>query len=136
MNVRPACLGYVGTLYIYVSYPLPIILALSSIHPSTDRIGMCLHRKKRFTSFPSSAGMSITKLPLSRNNSVKTSLFPPRESLVLTSRLGTGNSRAFFLRSLFKGLQCKTVHVLVCLSNMPIGKGPKNMPSIRVPLTR
>ncbi len=31
-----------------------------------------------------------------RNNSVLTSLFPPRESLVLTSRLGTGNSRTFF----------------------------------------
>jgi hypothetical protein len=27
-----------------------------------------------------------------------TSLFPPRESLVVTSRLGTGNSRTFFLR--------------------------------------
>ncbi len=25
-----------------------------------------------------------------------TSLFPPRESLVVTSRLGTGNSRSFF----------------------------------------
>jgi hypothetical protein len=57
-----------------------------------------LHRKKRFTSFPSPAGMSLTKLPLSRNNSVMTSLFPPRESLVVTSRLGTGNSRTFFLR--------------------------------------
>jgi hypothetical protein len=40
-----------------------------------------LHRKKRFTSFPSPAGMSQTKLPLGRNNSVMTSLFPPRESL-------------------------------------------------------
>jgi hypothetical protein len=49
-----------------------------------------IHRKKRFTSFPSPAGMSLTKLPLGRNNSVMTSLFPPRESLVVTSRLGTG----------------------------------------------
>ncbi len=57
-----------------------------------------MHRKKRFTSFPSPAGMSLTKLPLGRNNSVMTSLFPPRESLVGTSRLGTGNSRTFFLR--------------------------------------
>ncbi len=40
--------------------------------------------------------MSLTKLPLGRNNSVMTSLFPPRESLVLTSRLGTGNLRTFF----------------------------------------
>jgi hypothetical protein len=41
-------------------------------------------------------GLSLTKLPLARNNSVMTSLFPPRESLVVTSRLGTGNSRTFF----------------------------------------
>jgi hypothetical protein len=60
------------------------------------------HRKKRFTSFPSPAGMSLTKFPLGRNNSVMTSLFPPRESLIVTSRLGTGNSRIFFLRC--KGL--------------------------------
>jgi hypothetical protein len=55
-----------------------------------------IHRKKRFTSFPSPAGMSLTTLPLGRNISVMTSLFPPRESLVVTSRLGTGNSRSFF----------------------------------------
>ncbi len=30
-----------------------------------------------------------------------TALFPPRESLVLTSRLGTGNSRTFFYDVLF-----------------------------------
>jgi hypothetical protein len=47
--------------------------------------------KKRFTSFPSPAEMSLTKLSLGRNNSVMTSLFPPRESLVVT-----GNSRTFF----------------------------------------
>jgi hypothetical protein len=40
--------------------------------------------------------MSLTKLPLGRNNSVMTSLFPPRESLVVTSWLETGNSRTFF----------------------------------------
>jgi hypothetical protein len=55
-----------------------------------------VHRKKRFTSFPPPAGMSLTKLPQGRNNSVMTSLFPPMESLVVTSRLGTGNSRSFF----------------------------------------
>jgi hypothetical protein len=61
--------------------------------------------KKRFTSFPSPAGMSLTKLPLGKNNSVITSLFPPRESLVVTSRLGTGNSRTFFygVKSLWEG---------------------------------
>ncbi len=42
-----------------------------------------MHRKKRFRSFPSPAGMSLTKLPLGRNNSVMTSLFPPWESLVV-----------------------------------------------------
>ncbi len=57
---------------------------------------MGVHRKKRFTSFPSPAGMSLTKLPLGRKNSVMTSLFPPRKSLVVTSRLGTGNFRTFF----------------------------------------
>ncbi len=61
-----------------------------------EEIGIPIHRKKRFTSFPSPAGMSLTKLPLGRNNSVMTSLFPPRESLVVTSRLGTGNLRTFF----------------------------------------
>jgi hypothetical protein len=67
-------------------------------NPNQDHCRLCLHRKKRFRSFPSPAGMSLTKLPLGRNNSVMTSLFPPRESLVVTSRLGTGNSRTFFLR--------------------------------------
>jgi hypothetical protein len=62
------------------------------------RIPKSPHRKKRFTSFPSPAGMSLTKLRLGGKNSVMTSLFPPRESLVVTSRLGTGNSRTFFLR--------------------------------------
>ncbi len=57
---------------------------------------LTLHRKKRFTSFPSPAGMSLTKLPLGRNNSVMTTLFPPWFSLVVTSRLGTGNSWTFF----------------------------------------
>ncbi len=65
---------------------------------STDGSRGRVHRKKRFTSFPSPAGMSLTKLPLDRTNSVMTSLFPPRESLVVTSRLGTGNSQTFFLR--------------------------------------
>ncbi len=54
------------------------------------------HRKKRFTSFPSPAGMSQTKLPLGRNNSVMTSLFPPRESLVVTSRWGRETREPFF----------------------------------------
>ncbi len=74
--------------------PTPPLLAVKYTESQSNQI----HRKKRFTSFPSPAGMSLTKLPLGRNNSVMTSLFPPRESLVVTSRLGTGNSRTFFLR--------------------------------------
>ncbi len=66
-----------------------------------------LHRKKRFTNFPSPAGMSLTKLPLGRNYSVLTSLFPQRESLVVTSRLGTGKSR-----TLFYGLYSNHLYVL------------------------
>jgi hypothetical protein len=58
---------------------------------ASDTLLYALHRKKRFTSFPSPAGMSLAKLPLGRNNSVMTSLFPARESLVVTSRLGMGN---------------------------------------------
>ncbi len=61
------------------------------------QVSSTIHRKKRFTSFPSPAGMSLTKLPLGRNNSLMTSLFPPRESLVVTSWLRTGTSRIFFL---------------------------------------
>jgi hypothetical protein len=57
----------------------------------------CLHRKKRFTSFPSPAGMSLTELPQGRNNSVMTSLFPPRKSLVVTSQLGTETREPFFM---------------------------------------
>ncbi len=55
--------------------------------------------------------MSLTKLPLGRNNSVMTSLFPPRESLVVTSWLGTGNSRTFFLRCSL----CSHAHPWSCL---------------------
>jgi hypothetical protein len=38
--------------------------------------------KKRFAIFPSPAGLSLTKLSVAGNNLYKTSLFPPRESLV------------------------------------------------------
>jgi hypothetical protein len=75
-----------------------------------------LHCKKRFTSFPSPAETSLTTLPLGRNNSVMTLLFAPRESLVVTSRLGTRNSRTFFLR-------CKEEHDHGCLDIDPLLKG-------------
>jgi hypothetical protein len=75
------------------------------------RIHITIHRKKRFTSFPSPAGMSLTKLPLGRNNSVMTSLFPPRESWVVTSRLGTGNLRTFFLRCRYQ-----FVNIFICIN--------------------
>jgi hypothetical protein len=73
------------------------VAGLQSLKLESSNFCFCwLHRKKRFTSFPSPAGMSLTKLPLGSNNSVMASLFPPRESLVVTFRLGTGNSRTFF----------------------------------------
>ncbi len=50
--------------------------------------------KKRFTSFPSPAGMSLTKLPLGWNNPVMTSLFPPRESLIVTSNVNNTKTEA------------------------------------------
>ena len=66
--------------------------------------------------------MSLTKLPLGRYNSVMASLFPPRESLVVTSWLGTGNSGTFFLRCIVKR---KLMYVLVpcLLGNMILVKG-------------
>jgi hypothetical protein len=85
-----------------------------------------LHRKKGFTSFPSPARMSLTKLPLGRNNSVMTSFFPPRESLVVTSRLGTGNSRTFFLRCRNNphsrsDLQMCYFLIRICFQTHPVG---------------
>ena len=79
------------------SSPAPVGSDGQPVEPTVGSDGQP-HHKKRFTSFTSPAGMSLTKLPLGRNNSVMTSLFPPRESLVVTSLLGTGNSRFFFLR--------------------------------------
>jgi hypothetical protein len=77
------------------------------------------HCKKRFTSFPSPAGMSQTKLRLGRNNSVMTSLFPPRESLVVTSRLGTGNSRTFFYGVWSIGQSCKQRRSVISRGTIP-----------------
>ncbi len=79
--------------------------------------GVRVHRKKRFTSFPSPAGMSLTKLPLGRTNSVMTSLFPSRESLVVTSRLGTGNSRIFFFYGVGVLLSCDSEDTGVLCAN-------------------
>ncbi len=95
--------------------------------PDLVRQKQVMHRKKRFTSFPSPAGMSLNKLPLGRNNSVMTSLFPPRDSLVVASRLGKGNSRTFFLRCWDNRYQklgsdapmCMTGNVLVRLRPLP-----------------
>ncbi len=63
------------------------VVALMGVHTlgeaSTSNSGfsvsdITLHHKKRFMSFPSPAVMSPTKLPLGRNDSVMTSLIPPR----------------------------------------------------------
>ncbi len=76
----------------------PLFWALSGPNPyfSVDISRGHYTVKKWFTSFPSPAGMSLTINSPGQENSVMTSLFPPRESLVVTSRLGTGNSRTFF----------------------------------------
>jgi hypothetical protein len=95
----------IATAYI-VCYPEPLLGCPSECGCYTWINTGSAHRKKRFTSFPSPAGMSLTKLPMGRNNPVMTSLFPPRESLVVTSRLETGNSRTFFLRC---KLECRLV---------------------------
>jgi hypothetical protein len=57
--------------------------------------------------------MSLTKLPLGGNNLFMTSLFPPRESLVVTSGLGTGNSRTFFYGV---GIKAPSFPFSLCLS--------------------
>ncbi len=80
--------------------PLPLaylILAKCQKLPPPQPPLQPIHRKKRFTRVPSPAGISLTKLPLGRNNLVMTSLFPPRESLVVTSRLGDGKLANLFL---------------------------------------
>jgi hypothetical protein len=60
-----------------------------------------IHRKKSFTIFPSSAGMSVTKLSLGGKYDVIYKLFPPSDSLVIDrSRLGTGISK-LFLRCIY-----------------------------------
>ncbi len=106
-----------GTWIIWGFYFYTWFLTLTSdggsLHSQTELVP---RRKKRFTSFPSPAGMSLTKLPLGRNNSIMTSWFPPRESLVVTSRLGTGNSWTFFLR-------CIIFYTLKSTVSLPRGTG-------------
>ncbi len=48
------------------------LLTIILVHLQTLKLYIV---KKGFTSFPSPAGMSLTKLPLGRNNSVMTSLY-------------------------------------------------------------
>ncbi len=99
MLVAGKCMFFLRTLFQHCFICRPLDSIVTGMLEKKQRLRHCLsHRKKRFTSFPSTAGMSLTKLPLGRKYSVMTSLFPPRESLVVTSRLGTGNLRTFFLR--------------------------------------
>ena len=66
-----------------------------------------VHCKKRLASFPSPAGMSLTKLSLAGNNDVIYKLFLPRESLVSDVPAEDGNiANLFFYRvvtSLIRG---------------------------------
>jgi hypothetical protein len=52
--------------------------------------------KKRFAIFPSPAGLSLTKISVAGNNLYKTSLFPPRESLVSDNPARDGKIVTFF----------------------------------------
>ncbi len=52
--------------------------------------------KKSFKIFPSPTGMSLTKFSLGGNNSIITSLFLPRESLVSDIPAGDGNIEKLF----------------------------------------
>ncbi len=54
--------------------------------------------KKRFESFPSTAGMSLPNSPLGGNNDVITELFLPRVSLVSDIPAGDGKLVNLFLR--------------------------------------
>ncbi len=60
-----------------------------------------LHRKKRFSIFPSPAGMSLTNLFLGGNNLYMTSLVPPRLSLLSDIPAGDGNIENLFLQWMF-----------------------------------
>jgi hypothetical protein len=54
------------------------------------------HCKKSFSIFPSTAGMSLSKLSLGGNNDVIYKLFPARESLVSDIPAGDGNIEKLF----------------------------------------
>jgi hypothetical protein len=62
--------GVNGGIYEFFGY---IVESPRSI-PAEGNISVCYTVKKRFTSSPSPAGMSLTKLPLGRNNLVLTSM--------------------------------------------------------------
>jgi hypothetical protein len=74
-----------------------------------------IHRKKRFTSFPSPAGMSLTKLPLGRNNSVMTSLFPPKFGSDIPA--GDGKLANFFFTVYAKLMGCLNLFFPLSKSN-------------------
>ncbi len=79
-------------------------------------VSACIHRKKSFSIFPSPAGMSLTKLSLGGNNLYMTSLFPPRESLVIDIPAGDGNIEKLFLRCI--KLPGFIYHNIDCLSSI------------------
>jgi hypothetical protein len=64
----------------------------------TSEAKSLVHRKKSFSLFLSSVGISLTKLSLGGNNDVIYKLFPPREGLVSDIPAGDGNIEKLFLR--------------------------------------
>ncbi len=71
-----------------------------------------LHRKKSFSIFQSTAGMSLTKLSLCENYDVIYKLFLPRESLVSDIPAGDGNIEKLFLRCILPRLPDEDLHIV------------------------
>ncbi len=75
---------------------LPLSLQVQGEYRHISCTSRSLHRKKKVREFPVPSRDVTSKLSLGGNNDVITELFLPRGSLVVTSRLETGNSWTFF----------------------------------------
>ncbi len=83
-----------GLLYLYLFHRADLIC--SEILEQSLRARNRVHRKKSFSIFPSTAGMSLTKLSLGGNNDVIYKLFPPGENLVCDIPAEDGNIEKLF----------------------------------------
>ncbi len=78
------------------SYPMSYVLSLQRSPYYQLAAAGTVHHKKSFLIFPSSDGMSLTKLSQGGNNDVIYKLFPPRETLVSDIPAGYGNIKKLF----------------------------------------